>query len=172
MGSRLVSLKSETEPGQERRFDGHVVGRIVSVDHDGSASVDFPDNPRKQPIKARSALDAAAPIGSDPQRLVDAPVLLVFENGDPSLPIILGLVRDTVRPEARPPEVKISGKGIRDVLIDGRRLVLEADQEMVIRCGKSRLTLTKDGRVLIRGEHVVSRATGTNKIKGGSISLN
>src|SRR5690242_14039448 len=119
MRSRSVSLKSETEPGLDSRIDGHVVGRIVSIDEDGSAWVDFPDNPRKQAIKARSALDAAAPIGSDPQRLVEAPALLAFENGDPSLPIILGLVRDRVRPEARPPEVKITGKGLRDVLIDG-----------------------------------------------------
>lgn len=153
-------------------FNGHRVGKLASLDDQGTALVDFPGNPSRTPIRARSVLDAPAPIGADPQRLVGADVLLAFEDADPCRPVIVGILRDKLRPAPRPPEVKITGKGVQDVLIDGRRLVLDAQQELVIRCGKSRVTLTKDGKVLIKGEHVVSRASSTNKIKGGTISLN
>jgi hypothetical protein len=42
----------------------------------------------------------------------------------------------------------------------------------VLRCGKASITLTSAGKVLIRGTYVLSRSSGVNKIKGGSIQLN
>ena len=43
---------------------------------------------------------------------------------------------------------------------------------MVLRCGKASITLTKAGKVLIEGSYVLSRSTGVNRIKGGSVQLN
>ena len=43
---------------------------------------------------------------------------------------------------------------------------------LVLRCGKASITLTRAGKVLIRGEYIFSRSTGVNKMKGGSIQLN
>lgn len=147
-------------------------GQISRIDEEGVAWVDFPENPEREPVRARSLLDAPGPLGSDPERLVGAEVLLTFEGSDPALPIVMGIIRSTLRPRQRPPEVALTTEGVKDVLVDGRRLVFEAEQEIVLRCGKSTIVLTRDGRMLLRGEHLTSHATSTNKIKGGSVSLN
>ena len=146
------------------------VGTIVDVDADGRARVEFPGS--AGPVPARSVLDAQPRLGDAPESAVGLPVLLCFENGDRSLPIIVGVIRETLRPEPVVAELKLDLGKSRDVLVDGRRLVLDAHQEIVLRCGKSTIVLQRDGKVLIRGAHLVSRSSGPNKIKGGSISLN
>ncbi len=59
-----------------------------------------------------------------------------------------------------------------DVTIDGRRTVITAEDEIVLRCGKASITLTKAGKVLVRGAYVSSRSSGVNRIKGGSVQIN
>ncbi|MEO2036899.1 MAG: hypothetical protein ABGZ35_32895, partial [Planctomycetaceae bacterium] len=56
--------------------------------------------------------------------------------------------------------------------VDGERLVLTADKEITLRCGKASLTLTRAGKVLIRGAYLLSRSSGANRIKGGSVQIN
>jgi hypothetical protein len=58
------------------------------------------------------------------------------------------------------------------VSADGRRLVLSAYSELHLVCGESSLTLRKDGKVVINGRHVLSRAKVVNRIKGGSVQIN
>jgi hypothetical protein len=58
------------------------------------------------------------------------------------------------------------------VQLDKRRLQLEAADEIRLTCGKSSLVLRRDGTVVIRGVNIVSRALQTNKIRGGSVSVN
>ncbi len=59
-----------------------------------------------------------------------------------------------------------------DIKVEGRRLEIEGQDEVVIRCGKSSITLRRNGRVVIRGTYVESRSKGTNRIKGGSVQIN
>lgn len=56
--------------------------------------------------------------------------------------------------------------------VDGERLVLEAEKEIVLRCGKSSITLTADGRVNVKGKQLLSRADGQNRVQGASVQLN
>ena len=56
--------------------------------------------------------------------------------------------------------------------LDGEQLVLTAQNEIVLRCGKASLTLTRAGKVLIRGTYLLSRSSGVNRIKGGSVQIN
>lgn len=165
--SQVSAIRAEEQTG----FSTHRVGEIVAVDEEGCAHVTFPGN-HGVPVRARSVVDAPARAGEHPDALVGAPVLLVFENGDPNLPIIAGLVREELRPEPVRPEVSLDLGKNRDVVVDGQRLVFDAKQEVLLRCGKSTILLQRDGKVLIRGTHLVSRASGPNRIKGGSISLN
>ena len=51
-------------------------------------------------------------------------------------------------------------------------LVLEATSSVSLRCGESSVTLRKDGRVVVRGQDVVSHAARVNRIRGGSVSIN
>ncbi|MEM7056551.1 MAG: hypothetical protein AAF557_03110 [Pseudomonadota bacterium] len=53
-----------------------------------------------------------------------------------------------------------------------KRKVVEADSELVLRCGKSSVTLCADGRVTIKGKQLLSRAEGQNRVQGASVLLN
>jgi len=128
------------------------VGRIVQVTLDGEVLVDYPGN-QIGPIRARLAAS-----GIRPQP--DQPVLLVFERGDPTLPIIAGVVRDKI---ADLDSTKSQNK---------RELVLEATKELTLVCGKSSITLRSDGKVIVKGTEILSRASGTNKIRGASVKIN
>ena len=51
-------------------------------------------------------------------------------------------------------------------------LTFTANKQIVLKCGKASITLTRAGKVLIRGAYLSSRSSGVNRIKGGSIQLN
>jgi hypothetical protein len=42
----------------------------------------------------------------------------------------------------------------------------------VLRCGKTSITRTKAGKVVIEGTYLSNKSTRANRIKGGSIQLN
>src|SRR6185295_18780545 len=91
-------------------------------------------------------------------------VVLMFERGEPDRPLVVGVLRgEPGWPIAhRPAEVDV----------DGERMVVSAREQLVLRCGKASITLTKAGKVLIEGSYLLSRSTGVNRIKGGSVQLN
>ncbi|NUP06046.1 MAG: type VI secretion system tip protein VgrG [Polyangiaceae bacterium] len=59
-----------------------------------------------------------------------------------------------------------------DLEFDGERVTVEATRELVLRCGKASITLTRSGKIILRGTHVVSRSTGTNKVLGTTVRIN
>ncbi|MFT3782346.1 MAG: hypothetical protein QM790_10050 [Nibricoccus sp.] len=52
------------------------------------------------------------------------------------------------------------------------QVVVEAGQELVLKCGKASIELSKDGTISIKGTDVISRARRVNRIKGSSVTLN
>jgi len=145
------------------------IGQIVDIMRDGRALVDFPGNPGG-PVEARQAVEgvsvemlrAAEPIS----------VVLAFEHGDFRLPIILGIVRDRFPQARRGGRTPATAKVEREILVDGKNLILDAHEELTLKCGKSSITLRKDGKIVIKGMHLVSWAGETNRIKGGSVAIN
>jgi len=85
--------------------------------------------------------------------------LLVFAEGDTQGPVIIGLLEP------------VAGAG-PVARLDGGRLVVSAEREVVFECGEASITLTRAGKVLIRGTYVLSRSSGVNRIKGGSVQIN
>jgi hypothetical protein len=149
---------------------GVVVGQLHASSVPGALHVDYAGNARG-PLPARTTLPFTAE--SIEEALQSARgVLLVFENGDPALPIIVGLIQSAPSPfvellsAARPPERPLEAQ------LDGERVVLNAEHEIVLQCGAASLTLRKDGRVLIRGAYVETHSRGVNRIKGGSVKIN
>ncbi len=59
-----------------------------------------------------------------------------------------------------------------EILVNGQKMELSAAEEITLRCGKSSITLTKSGKILIKGEHLLNRTSGSYKIRSGSIQLN
>jgi hypothetical protein len=55
---------------------------------------------------------------------------------------------------------------------DGRRLVVSADHELVLRCGQASLVLRQDGSIELKGTSILTQAEGAQRIRGGSIQLN
>jgi len=56
--------------------------------------------------------------------------------------------------------------------LEDKVLHIKADDGLVIECGKSSIILTKDGKVQIKGDNLLSRARGMNKIKGAGVNIN
>jgi hypothetical protein len=161
-----VSASEIRQTSEIYRLDGVVIGRLVGCSEAGDPLVDFPANPASAPVPARSTVT----LGTGEQ---GREVALLFEGGNPRKPIVMGLVQ---RPGKRPAPV---AEGLHseahnpvDVAVDGERLTFTAKKEIVLRCGKASITLTRAGKVLIRGAYVLSRSSGVNRIKGGSIQLN
>jgi hypothetical protein len=134
---------------------GAVTGVLTGFSENGAPLVDFPENKIKRALIARSTLPVS-------ETQVGQEVVLLFERGDVAQPIIVGSIQPLQQPE---------GKGAVAVTLDGEQLIFTAEKEIVLRCGKSSITLTRAGKVLIRGEYVLSRASGENRIKGGSVQI-
>lgn len=96
-------------------------------------------------------------------------VILGFEDGDERKPVVLGLLDEPFVEERKTP------LNIRRRETEGSRpdvLRIESAQELILECGKAKIALRADGRVSILGGYVVSRSSGVNKIKGGSVQIN
>jgi hypothetical protein len=151
----VVELDAVTlEPPKEHaRIAAPVVGRLVQCGADGAALVDYPGNPFGRPVAARTTtpLELGA-VGSE--------AVLLFENGDPAKPIVVGAIRV---PELQPGPT---------ATIDGERVTLSAQREIVLQCGEASITLTEAGKVLIRGTYILTRSSGANRIKGAAVEIN
>ncbi len=135
--------------------NGLVIGKLVDASNPLSPKVDFTGNPNEQPLTARTTvlLDAASS---------SMPVALLFEQGDPLRPVVIGPVLSA---ENTVPETL-------EAAVDGEHVCLEGEQEVVLKCGKASITLTKAGKIILRGAYISSRSSGANRIKGASVQIN
>jgi hypothetical protein len=56
--------------------------------------------------------------------------------------------------------------------VDGKRIFIEGQEEITLSCGEASITLTKAGKILLRGTYLQSRSSGVNRILGGSVQVN
>jgi len=59
-----------------------------------------------------------------------------------------------------------------EATVDGTRVRISARDEVVIQCGQASIIMRRNGRVVIRGTYVETRAAGTNRIRGGQVRIN
>ena len=161
----LKRISTRTPPPEKRtrqlpQTAAVVTGVLVGFSNEGRTPlVTFAGQPGSAALAARATLDLhAAHVGSE--------IVLVFADGDPLQPIVMGVLRqqDTNALERRPGNVEVDA--------DGERMIVAAREQLVLRCGRATLTLTKAGKVIIEGTYISSRATGVQRINGGSIQLN
>jgi hypothetical protein len=118
-------------------------GLLIELRSDGVALVDYPGNRSGRPVPARSCIPV--------ERIAPmTSIILAFLDGDPEQPVILGVVQ-TGAPQAT-------------------RIV--AQDELVLECGSASIVLTSGGKILIRGDYIVSESRGVNQINGAAVKLN
>jgi hypothetical protein len=153
---------------------GSKLGWIVGVDEAGELLVDFDGNHAGRPLAARRTVPL------EPETLREAiatrqRAVLLFGNGDPLLPLVVGLVQtssptplvDAVLEQPAPAPTQPV-----EAHVDGKRVVIEGKDEIVLQCGQASITLRRNGRVVIKGVQIESHASGTHRIKGGSVQVN
>jgi hypothetical protein len=156
--SKLLAAPIATS--QPTRIDGVRIGTLVGfMDNGQTPLVTYAGQLSAAAQPARATLDlCAAHIG---RRAV-----IMFEEGDPDRPIIVGCLH----------ELGANGlpnvPGQVQVDVDGRRLIVSGRDQVVLRCGKASITLTKEGKLILEGAYVSSRSSGVLRIKGGSVQIN
>lgn len=150
-------------------FEGVRVGRIVRMDGEGKVTVAFSGSENTGIVARVTSTVMQNLRGSNPS---GREVLLAFENNDSKLPVIIDTMHSVLDEIAEATDVVLGVEKPEDVLIDGKRIVFDAREEIELRCGKSSLVLTRAGKILLRGEYILSRSSGVNRIKGGSIQMN
>lgn len=155
------------------RIDGVVVGRVVALAKDGSPIVEY-DEWTAGPLVARSMVE---PTPAD----VGRACALVFEGGKPQRPLVMGWMFEPAQAPDRaaapsvdgaPSEPEAPAAPERVLERNGERLVFEAEREIVLKCGRASITLTRAGKILIRGAYLLARSSGVNRIQGGSVQIN
>ncbi len=89
-------------------------------------------------------------------------VALMFQDGNPQRPVILGKMETK--------QVDLAA-GSRITQSD-EQIEIAHDKCIVLRCGKAVLTMRGDGRIELNGEYLLSTARGMNRIAGASVKIN
>ncbi len=151
-----------------------VIGTLSAIGPQGQPLVVFTQSPSGQPVKAIATLALT-------QQHINRQVALLFNQGDFNQPIVMGLIHSPLEAmlesydetQVEGERVELSGHlELKDVCIEGKTVTFEAEDEMVFKCGNSSITLTKDGKIMIRGKYLLSRSSGVNRIMGGSVQVN
>jgi hypothetical protein len=81
--------------------------------------------------------------------------------------IVTGVVRAPGAPELAP--VEPAG---RTVEVDGERVLLSAEREIELRCGKASIRLTADGKIVVRGAELLQVSSGLHRLQGAAVEIN
>jgi len=124
-------------------------------------------------------------------RLLDAAknqldLLLLFENGDASKPIIIDIVGACADDLSAVPAPILANKAtynqqydqqsasdeLQDVNIDGKHISFTAKEQISFKCGNATITLTRSGKIMLKGAYVLNRSSGSLRLKGASVQIN
>jgi uncharacterized protein DUF6484 len=156
----LVTGRAAVTTGSGPHSAGVIVGELVAITNDGHTPlVIYPGQPGTAAIPARSTVDLH---GSH----ISRQVVLAFEDADPGKPIVMGVLG------AAEDGLRHAAVGQVEVESDGKRVIVDAKEQLVLRCGKASIILTKTGKVLIQGAYVSNRSSGVLRLKGGSVNIN
>ncbi|SIT59031.1 conserved hypothetical protein [Mesorhizobium prunaredense] len=142
----------------DERINGVVIGLLLGFDQ-GIPLVVFPGNPVEAALPANSLTE----LSSD---MIGMEVALLFENANPRKPLIVGRIVDPAKRQAN------SRRSDSHVVRDGETVKISSSERLELRCGKSVIIMEKDGHLTIRGTNLVSHASASNRIRGGSVNLN
>lgn len=168
MQSNISTLKLKDNKHENSTIDNSV-GTLIEVDGTGHPVVDFPGNVNG-PLIARTLVQLHLH-NEDPAKHPHF-VLLIFENSDPRFPIIAGFVHETLYSNNDEVSFSLHPSDPKELIVDKNRILFNAYEEVVIRCGKCSISLQKNGKVVMKGVQITSRASQSNKIRGATVNIN
>jgi hypothetical protein len=156
-----------------------VIGRLINLDAKGNPMVDYDNNPDHFPQVAVATLAIH-------RQHLGRQVALLFAGGDMRRPVLMGLIHNPLddllesfaSSDQEPVgvlDVQLNNQALAQedaINVDGRRVLIQGQEEILLKCGESSITLTKAGKIIIRGKYLLSRASGVNRILGGSVQVN
>jgi hypothetical protein len=144
---------------------GIVVGQVQAIFPDGRVRLQLP----QLAIAAVDARVACAPEGLAP----GAAVAVMFEQGDVNRALVIGpMYAGPAVAAAVADEAGVDVTETSQAQPEYARIVIEAGEELELRCGEAAIVLTADGRILQRGTYISSHASATQRIRGGSVQIN
>lgn len=139
-------------------FPSAVLGRMIALSPDGIPHVSAAGG---APMIAQ-VLEQVTPDHLAAALAHGSPVMLMFLDGDALRPVIIGVISSNPATKRR----------ATTAMVDGHRVELTGQDEVVLTCGKASITLTREGRIILRGSHIASASSGLNRITGGSVQIN
>lgn len=170
------------------------IATLAGISDDGQALIQCEELYKSGPIQAISTVEI------EPRR-IGLQVALMFVEGDIQRPIVVGYIRNQLIEmldtyQSLQEKADSHSSSVEDVVIfessiekttqditnttpdkgkvvlDKDTLLLEANDEICFKCGESSITLASDGKITIRGKYILNRASGLNRILGGSVNIN
>jgi hypothetical protein len=163
-----------------------IIASLATLDEQGRPLVSHPLIANGSPI-------AAITTHALSHQHLGRQVALMFVNGELHQPIIVGLIHsplyalldnisvattenvaeeDVVVFESPLPAKEKRDSTSETLQVDGKRILIEGQEEITLSCGEASITLTKAGKILLRGTYLQSRSSGVNRILGGSVQVN
>lgn len=152
-------------------------GRILSFGNDGTIEV--------LPVGEEAPLNAyflRTTAGKAPDFQIGELVVLMVSADSPCF--VLGIIEpfypgdtelnrehvsETVEPSHLSGQV---AENYEKLHLRGKKIFIEAEDEIRLKCGDGLVVIDKAGKVTTRGEKIMSRSKGVNKIQGGSVAIN
>jgi len=143
-----------------------VRARVHAWCEDGTILVDMQGDRGIVPCDLLVVADGHVPV------LASGDVVLVADMSDGAArSIVLGRVGPSrLAPLESPLEADTAAPHATEEAPD--ELVIEARKSLTLRVGGGSITLREDGKILIKGNDLVSHAQRMNRIKGGAVSIN
>ena len=152
-----------------------LLGRLESIDETGNAVVSVPHIPLFQQCIALTTIPVL------PQHIGRQVALMFTQSVEPK-PIIIGLIYSPLQQVLESVIANTSNNGDIDevvfaepsgsslerarnnssensIYMDGKQLIMEGHEEIVLRCGEASITLSRNGKISIRGKYLLSRAS-------------
>jgi hypothetical protein len=163
-GNELLDtlLAKDAAPARQQALvHGVVMATLLEILPDGKVRIAVPSHGiadmRATPVCALQALREGTLVA------------VMFEQGDTTRALLIGPMAGV---EASAGVATHVPGHEREAVIDEQRILIEAEQEIELRCGEAAIILTADGRILLRGTYISSHASATMRIRGGAVQIN
>jgi hypothetical protein len=159
--SLLPSTARQPRQGAHNLVPLPLIATLVTFDVDDRPLIRYGQLLPGERVVARSAVRLQrSHLGAD--------VVVLCECGDPRRPIVMGVLQDSIAPESP----ALQSQAPVTFRVDDDRCEITAERHIALRCGEASITLTRAGKVIIKGAYVLSRSSGYNKIKGAAVDIN